>query len=60
MGMLMPGEHGTVKITLLWKMVMSQGQQFTVRENNITVATGIIADTLPNIIVNTSLGKLKM
>lgn len=58
--MLMPGDHGTVKITLLWKMVMSQGQQFTVRENNITVATGIITETLPNIEINTPLGKLNL
>ncbi|KAJ8958578.1 hypothetical protein NQ318_016299 [Aromia moschata] len=56
--MIMPGEHGTIVLTLFWKMVMSNGQQFTIRENNITVATGIVTETLPNINIDTSLGKL--
>nr|XP_023017985.1 uncharacterized protein LOC111507003 [Leptinotarsa decemlineata] len=56
--MILPGEHGEVNLTLLWKMVMVSGQQFTVRENNITVATGIITETLPNVNITTSLGKL--
>ncbi|XP_056632650.1 elongation factor Tu-like [Diorhabda sublineata] len=56
--MLMPGEHGSVDLTLLWKMVMIPGQQFTVRENNITVATGVITETLPSINITKSLGKL--
>ncbi|CAH0551527.1 unnamed protein product [Brassicogethes aeneus] len=58
MEMLMPGEHGKVSLTLLWKMIMTSGQQFTIRENNITVATGIITETLPEIHIETSLGKL--
>ncbi|XP_066142649.1 elongation factor Tu-like [Euwallacea fornicatus] len=57
-GMIMPGEHGNIKLTLLWKMVMMQGQQFTIRENNMTVATGIITETLPNVDVKGNLGKL--
>lgn len=57
--MLMPGEHGNVKLTFLWKMVMNLGQQFTVRENNITVATGVVTETLPNVDVNIGLGKLE-
>lgn len=40
--MIMPGEHGQVRITLFKKMVMTHGQQFTIRENCRTVATGII------------------
>ncbi|XP_017783779.1 PREDICTED: elongation factor Tu [Nicrophorus vespilloides] len=56
--MIMPGDHCTVDITLIWKMVMTSGQAFTIRENNITVATGIITETLPEIIINGSLGKL--
>ncbi|XP_060518506.1 elongation factor Tu-like [Cylas formicarius] len=56
--MIMPGEHGQVILTLLSKMVMPQGQQFTIRENNITVATGIVTDTLPNVNISHSLGKL--
>ncbi|KAJ8935024.1 hypothetical protein NQ314_013049 [Rhamnusium bicolor] len=58
LSMILPGEHGSVKLTLLWKMVMSPGQQFTIRENNVTVATGIVTETLPNIVIDTSLGKL--
>ncbi|XP_030759394.1 uncharacterized protein LOC115884835 [Sitophilus oryzae] len=56
--MIMPGEHGKVKLTLLNKMVMTSGQQFTIRENNITVATGIVTETLPDVNMTTSLGKL--
>ncbi|XP_036330990.1 elongation factor Tu isoform X1 [Rhagoletis pomonella] len=41
-GMLMPGEHGKVRITLLRKMVLIPGQAFTIRENGATVATGMI------------------
>lgn len=58
--MILPGEHGTVYVTLLRKMVMVPGQQFTIRENNITVGTGIIAETLTDINITTSLGKLEI
>lgn len=58
--MIMPGEHGNIKLTLLWKMVMTPGQPFTVRENNITVATGIVTDMLPTVEVKKSLGKLNL
>ena len=44
--MIMPGEHGQVRLTLFRKMVMTPGQQFTIRENGATVATGIITNTL--------------
>lgn len=44
--MLMPGDHGKVRLTLLKNMVMTQGQPFTIRENNSTVATGLITETL--------------
>lgn len=40
--MIMPGEHGQVRMTLFKKMVMTHGQQFTIRENSKTVATGIV------------------
>lgn len=43
--MIMPGEHGQVRLTLFKKMVMTNGQQFTIRENNKTVATGIITQS---------------
>ncbi|XP_062544415.1 elongation factor Tu [Armigeres subalbatus] len=44
--MLMPGDHGTIRLTLLRKMVMSCGQSFTVRENGKTVATGLVTEIL--------------
>ncbi|KAK9694814.1 Elongation factor Tu C-terminal domain [Popillia japonica] len=59
-GMLMPGDHGEIYITLQWKMVMTTGQSFTIRENNITVATGIVTETLESIVVPTTLGKLSL
>lgn len=40
--MIMPGEHGNVRVTLFKKMVMNEGQPFTIREQGCTVATGII------------------
>jgi elongation factor Tu len=58
--MIMPGDHSTVELTLLKKMVMTMGQQFTIRENNMTVATGIITKVLNSINVPKSLGKLKL
>ncbi|CAL8121960.1 unnamed protein product [Orchesella dallaii] len=60
MSMLMPGEHATVQITLLRKMVMTMGQPFTIRENNVTVATGMVTRTLDSITVTKSLGKLNI
>ncbi|CAB3380070.1 Hypothetical predicted protein [Cloeon dipterum] len=47
--MFMPGQHGQVLLTLIKKMVMSDGQSFTVRENNKTVATGTIVKTLESL-----------
>lgn len=44
--MLMPGDHGAIRLTLLRKMVMSCGQTFTIRENGKTVSTGIITKVL--------------
>ncbi|KAL0860375.1 hypothetical protein ABMA27_009774 [Loxostege sticticalis] len=61
MHMMMPGDHGEVYLTLLQGMVMTQGQPFTIRENNVTVATGIITETLPSIDVpKGKLGKVVM
>ncbi|KAJ3649729.1 hypothetical protein Zmor_021454 [Zophobas morio] len=58
--MIMPGEHGKVYLTLLCKMVMTPGQCFTIRENKITVATGIITETLPEVVITKNLGKLEL
>ncbi|KAJ6641706.1 Elongation factor Tu, mitochondrial [Pseudolycoriella hygida] len=54
--MIIPGEHGQVRLTLFKKMVMTNGQQFTIRENSRTVATGIITKTHNS--VNLPLNKL--
>ncbi|CAH2230261.1 jg20010 [Pararge aegeria aegeria] len=57
--MMMPGDHGVVYLTLLESMVMTQGQPFTIRENNVTVGTGIITATLKSVNVpNGKLGKV--
>ena len=40
--MIIPGDHGSIRLTLLRKMVMSVGQPFTVRENECTIGTGIV------------------
>ncbi|KAL3286800.1 hypothetical protein HHI36_001293 [Cryptolaemus montrouzieri] len=58
--MLMPGDHGPIYLTLQWKMVMTAGQSFTIRENNVTVATGIIIQSLEPIHVESTLGKLEI
>lgn len=60
--MLMPGDHAQlVRITLLWQMVMSQGQPFTIRERGSTVATGIItARHEPVVLNNNKLSKLRL
>ncbi|XP_068624176.1 elongation factor Tu-like [Battus philenor] len=61
MDMMMPGDHGEVYLTLLERMVMTTGQPFTIRENNVTVATGIITETLSSIDVpRGKLGKVVM
>ena len=40
--MIMPGEQATVRLTLLSEMPLMDGQNFTLRENKITVGTGRI------------------
>ena len=57
--MVMPGEHSTVTVTLLKKMVISNGQCFTIRENQITVGTGMVTKVLDNVNFN-NLAKLKV
>lgn len=58
--MVLPGEHTKVYLTLLWKMVMTEGQSFTIRENNRTVATGVVTGTLPSVEISHSLGKVEL
>ncbi len=40
--MVMPGEEATVRFTLPHDMPVKEGQVFTLRENKITVGTGMI------------------
>lgn len=58
--MIIPGDHASnVRITLFRKMVMSNGQPFTIRENGATVATGIITSQLKSIeLPNNKLSKV--
>jgi len=58
--MVMPGEHCAVYLTLLHRMVMMPGQAFTIRENNINVATGIITSILNNVPIAKDLAKIQL
>ncbi|XP_059613302.1 elongation factor Tu [Phlebotomus argentipes] len=40
--MMIPGDHGSVRLTLFREMVMTVGQPFTIREQGAMVATGVI------------------
>lgn len=46
---MIPGEQADVRLTIWKKMVMSVGQSFTIREGNITVATGIVTKERPSV-----------
>lgn len=52
--MIMPGEHATVELTLLRRMAVELGQSFTIRENNVNVATGIVVERLANATIHKS------
>ncbi|KAK8762582.1 hypothetical protein V5799_026149 [Amblyomma americanum] len=59
--MLMPGEFGEVELTLPKKMLMVTGQNFSIREEKRTVATGIISKMLPNVVATTAqVGKIDL
>lgn len=47
--MLMPGEQTTMRLTLLDKMPIIVGQNFTVREHRTTVATGRITKVMESL-----------
>ncbi|KAI2808275.1 hypothetical protein BLOT_006217, partial [Blomia tropicalis] len=53
-GILMPGDHGKVHVTLQYGMPIKIGQKFTIRENTRTIASGIITELLPNYTDNLS------
>lgn len=56
--LLMPGENNIIYLALYRKMIMSIGQTFTIRENNVTVATGIITECLKNVDTSNGLSKI--
>ncbi|CAG7835174.1 unnamed protein product [Allacma fusca] len=58
--LIMPGEHATVHLTFLRKMVMTMGQPFTIRENQATVATGIVLKPLKSVEIPRDLGRVKL
>lgn len=48
-GILMPGDHGKVHVTLNYGMPLKVGQKFTIRETKKTIASGVITEFLPKI-----------
>lgn len=60
MSLIMPGEHTTVTLTLLQSMVMIVGQNFTIRENNVTIATGVIIKVRDMLILPEKKGLIKV
>lgn len=49
--MLMPGEHGSARLTTLEPMVVSAGQRFSIREGKTTALTGIVTKEHPTITI---------
>lgn len=47
--MILPGEHGQIRLTLFKEMLLPNGQAFTIRELGRTVATGIITKKQPSV-----------
>ncbi|CAG2118003.1 unnamed protein product [Medioppia subpectinata] len=59
-GILMPGDHSKVHLTLQFGMHMNIGQSFTIREHSRTIASGIITKHLGTIPVPKNLGVLQL
>ena len=53
-GLLMPGDHGQVHVTLNYLMPLKIGQKFSIRESINSIASGIITDFLPKIQLDNS------
>lgn len=60
MSLLMPGEHTSVTLTLLRSMVMVTGQNFTIRERNVTVATGVVSKVRDKLILPEKKGLIRV
>ena len=58
--MIMPGENAEVRVTIINKMVLNQGQKFTIRENRVIVATGVIVDLLDSVNVTGNFEKVQI
>lgn len=48
-GLILPGDHGIVHVTLARSMPIQEGQKFTVRQQGKTVASGVVTQMLPSI-----------
>ncbi|KAI1296898.1 Elongation factor Tu, mitochondrial [Halotydeus destructor] len=48
-GMLLPGDHGVVHLTMFKEMYMKEGQKFTIREGNKNVASGLMMKRMPSL-----------
>ncbi|KAG0411052.1 hypothetical protein HPB47_011836 [Ixodes persulcatus] len=60
-GMLMPGDYADVELTLPKKMILMPGQSFSIREEKRTVATGVVSEILPSIVITTTqVGKVDL
>ena len=44
--MALPGEDATVELKMMKPMVLEEGQNFTIRDNNGTIGTGKEKDTV--------------
>ena len=49
--MIMPGDQATIRVTLPSDMPIFVGQKYTMRENSLTVATGIVTKLCNNVTV---------
>ena len=49
--MVMPGDQANGRFTLIQAMPVIEGQKFTLRENQSTVATGVVTKVLPEVFI---------
>ena len=58
--MVLPGDQATVRLTVLKNMPLFVGQRFTLRENKMTVASGIITKLHPPILTHSKSKLIKI
>jgi len=44
----MPGEDAKLELMLIKKMVLPSGSRFTLRNQGVTVGTGVVTEILPD------------